>query len=160
MTMETTDPWEALGGSSTRPTRSLETRERTERKKVWTPPTMLPDPEPQDGYAFRWVRTETRGDADKTNFGKRYREGWEPIDAADYPELVADLGLPGASGKVEVGGLILCKIPQEIVDQRNAYYRNQNAAQIDAADNAYLRDSDERMKKVVERRSQTTFGRR
>ena len=120
---------------------------------------MLPDPEPRDGWSFRWVRSETRNVADKTHFSKRAREGYVPVRAEDHPELMAELFNEGGvrSGKVEVGGLILCKIPIEKVNARVRYYHERNSAEMVAADSQYLRDNDPRMAKVVDRKS--TFGR-
>jgi hypothetical protein len=120
---------------------------------------MLPDPQPQDGYKFKWVRTATRNVDDKTNVQKRLREGWEPVDAADHPEMIQGLGIQQEHGRVEVGGLILCKMPEEMVEQRNAYYQKRASAELDSAEQGYMRDSDERMRKVVEKKRQRMFGR-
>ena len=67
--------------------RNLETRERETRDKPWEPASMLPDPEPQDGWEFRWIRTSVAGHRDNTNVSKRFREGWEPVRAEDHPEF-------------------------------------------------------------------------
>lgn len=159
MTTETNDPWEALAEPATRTPRSLETRSNSERRKSWVPPTMLPDPEPQAGWVFKWVRAGSRGTDDKTNYQKRLREGWEPVDAAEHPEMMVMLNIGQHAGLVEVGGLILCKMPQEMVDQRTRYYRDRTVAELNSAEDTYMRDSDERMKKVLEKRRQVVFGR-
>lgn len=152
-------PWDTLAGSATRSPRVLETRERTQQSEAYRPPSMLPDPEPRDGWSFRWVRTETRNQADKTHFNKRSREGYVPVRAEEHPELMAELFAAEGqkSGVVEVGGLILCKIPIEKVHARVRYYADRNSAEMSAADSQYMRDNDQRMAKVVERKS--TFGR-
>lgn len=153
------DPWDDFGEKSTERTpRALETRDNSQRARSWVEPTMLPDPQPQDGYVFKWVRTDTRNVADKTNYQKRIREGWEPVFAQDHPELMMQIGHDGM-GHVEVGGLILCKMPEEMVKQRREYYRRRTAAEMESADQQYLRDSDERMRKFAERQRQTVFGR-
>ena len=36
-------------------------REEEKREEVWTPPSLLPVPKPQDGYVFRWIRTRMLG---------------------------------------------------------------------------------------------------
>ena len=155
-----TDPWDAVVAEPTaRAPRTLETREQSSRRRSWVEPTMLPDPLPQDGYVFKWVRTATRNTEDKTNLQKRLREGWEPVDAAEHPELMVGLIVGQTSGKVEVGGLILCKMPEEMAEQRKVYYQRRTAAEMDSAENSYLRDSDERMKKFMERQRKTVFGR-
>lgn len=120
---------------------------------------MLPDPNPRDGWSFRWVRTEARGVADKTHFNKRSREGYSPVRAEDHPELMAELFAADGqkTGVVEVGGLILCKIPIERVNARVRYYAERNSAEMSSADSQYMRDNDPRMAKVVDRKS--SFGR-
>lgn len=154
------NPWDDLVEEPTvRTPRSFENRERNVRSRSWVEPTMLPDPEPQDGYVFKWVRTAARNNPDPTNYQKRIREGWEPVDAADHPELMLELSIGQTSGKVEVGGLILCKMPEEMVKQRTEHYQRRTQAEIDSAENSYLRDSDERMKKFMEKQRKTVFGR-
>jgi len=159
MTVENRDPWEGLEGPSTRKPRSLETRENTARKRVWQEPSILPDPDPQDGYKFRWVRVSNRGEADEANAQKRAREGWEKVRAEDHPELVANLGNDQVQGFVQVGSLILCKIPEEIVEQRNAYYRDRTNAIETAAEESYMRESSEVMRKVNDNKRRQVFGR-
>lgn len=154
MTMESADPWASLNTPARTP-RTLDTRERTQKRTQWSPPQLLPDPDPRDGYTFRWVRSETLGVIDKKNYSQKIREGWEPVRAEDHPEVVA--GLNVSNGLVEVGGLVLCKMPTEMVEQRRAYYRDRTKQENDAADNAYLAESDPRMKKFSQRR--TSFGR-
>jgi hypothetical protein len=154
------NPWDEIIETPTaRTPRSFENREQSSRRRSWVEPTMLPDPLPQDGYVFKWVRTATRNTEDKTNYQKRIREGWEPVDAADHPELMLELSVGQTSGKVEVGGLILCKMPEEMAEQRKDYYQRRTAAEMDSAENTYLRDSDERMKKFRENQRKTVFGR-
>ena len=76
--------------SQNRQNRELETREKTARKKSWSRPTVLPDPMPQDGYKFHWVRVSTMGQPDSTNVSSKLREGWEPVRAEDHPEIFSD----------------------------------------------------------------------
>ena len=160
MMMDVESPWDDLVGPSTRAPRSVETRESSQRKRSWVQASDLPDPIPQDGWVFKWVRTDSMGKPDHKNFQKRRREGWEPVNASDHPEMMTELrATPNPNGHVEVGGLILCKMPQEMVDQRTAYFQDRTKAEMDAADNSYLRDDDERMKKVIEKKRQVVFGR-
>ena len=142
-----------------RPTRDLETRERAERPKQWMPPQLLPDPNPEPGYAFRWIRIASLGKADATNVSSKLREGWEPVKASDHPEI----RLFGATNgqfpdSVEVGGLLLCKTPVEFTEQRNKYYSQQAEAQMASVDNTYMRENDPRMPMFKERSSKVTFG--
>lgn len=141
-------------------TREMENRESAKRKQAWTPPSTMPTPNPQPGWVFRWIRTSIMGQMDPTNASAKFREGWEPVKAAEHPELMlfAD---PNSRWKenVENGGLLLCKAPEEMVNQRNDYYSRQTASQIDAVENNYMRMEDSRMPLISEKRSTTSFGR-
>ena len=145
---------------SNRITRELDTREKMERPKQWMPPQLLPDPTPEAGYAYRWVRIASLGKDDATNISGKLREGWEPVKASDHPEI----RLFGSDSNakfpdcVEVGGLLLCKTPVEFTEQRNSYYRNQAEAQMQSVDNTYMRENDPRMPMFKERKSTVTFG--
>tara|TARA_R110001599_G_scaffold77499_1_gene211392 strand:- start:714 stop:929 length:216 start_codon:yes stop_codon:yes gene_type:complete len=56
------------------------------------------------------------------------------------------------------GGLMLCKAPTEMVDERNAYYNNQAASQIHSVDNSLMRENDPRMPLFNDRKTKVTFG--
>lgn len=139
--------------------RELQTRETTQRKAAWTQPSLLPTPAPQDGYGFRWIRTSLMGKADPTNISAKFRESWVPVKAEDHPEMMVYAD-PHSRFKdnIEVGGLLLCKAPTEIIDQRNGFYAHQASSQIDAVDNSFMKVSDERMPLFNERRSEVRFG--
>lgn len=139
--------------------RDLETRVLSERPKQWMPPELLPEPDREAGYAYRWIRVATLNNADPRNLSAKTREGWEPVKLSEQPkfQLLAD---PNSRFKdnIEIGGLLLCKTPQEFVDQRNSYYNDQTRAQTDAVDNSFMRESDARMPLFRERKSSTSFG--
>jgi hypothetical protein len=144
---------------SNRMTRELDTREKMERPKQWMPPQLLPDPNPEEGYAFRWIRISSLGKDDATNISGKLREGWEPVRAADHPEIrLFGSSNPKFPDCVEVGGLLLCKTPVEFTEQRDAYYRQQAEAQMASVDNTYMRENDPRMPMFKERKSTVTFG--
>ena len=144
---------------SNRLARELETREVAERPKQWMPPQLLPDPNPEPGYAFRWIRVSTLNKADATNVSSKLREGWEPVKASDHPEIRLFGSTNGQfPDSVEVGGLLLCKTPVEFTEQRDAYYRKQAESQMQAVDNTFMRENDPRMPMFKERRSEVTFG--
>lgn len=139
--------------------RELETRTLTERPQQWMPPELLPEPKRQPGYAYRWVRVSTLNQADPTNLSAKRREGWEPCKIEDHPELMLNVDTErNSKGYVEIGGLMLCKTPQEFVDQRNSYYQKQAADQTAAVDNNLMRESDPRMPIFNERKSSVSFG--
>ncbi len=142
-----------------RQSRELASREKDARPTKWAPPQLLPDPTPEPGYAYRWIRVSTLNTADPMNVSSKLREGWEPVKASDHPEI----RLFGSnSGRfpdaVEVGGLLLCKTPVEFVEQRNAYYGNQADSQMQSVDNNYMRESDPCMPLFKERSTKVTFG--
>ncbi|HMA78310.1 MAG TPA: hypothetical protein VKP88_04240 [Candidatus Paceibacterota bacterium] len=140
--------------------RKQETREKGERRKPWAPPSMLPDPEPQAGYVFRYIRTSMLGSADPTNISSKFREGWEPVRAEDHPELMAfsDSTEERFKDNIVIGGLILCKMPEETAKERDAFYRNQTRNQIHSVDNNLMRENDPRMPLFHDRKSKVTFG--
>ena len=140
--------------------RELENRESTQRKQAWTPPQTLPSPKAQPGWVFRWIRTSIMGQNDPTNTSAKFREGWVPVKAEDYPEMMLDSD-PNSrfKGNIEVGGLLLCKAPEETMIQRDNFYRKASDSQMDAVDNNFMKTSDVRMPLFNEKRSTTTFGR-
>jgi len=140
-------------------TRELEARTQQERPKQWAPAELLPEPDKQPGFAYRWIRVSTMDRADPRNLSAKLREGWEPVKVSEQPkfQLLVD---PNSRFKdnIEIGGLVLCKTPQEFVDQRNSHYANQTQAQTTAIDNSFMRESDSRMPLFAERKSSTSFG--
>ena len=139
--------------------RELENRESAQRKMVWSPPQTLPEPEPQEGWVFRWIRTSIMGQADPSNTSAKFREGWEPVKAEDQPKLMMQAD-PNSrfKGNIEIGGLLLCKAPAELMRQRDAYYANQAKSQMQSVDNNFMKLNDDRMPLFNERRSSTSFG--
>lgn len=140
--------------------RTTETREAGERKRTWQQPSALPTPEPKDGLSFRWIRTSTLGEADNRNVSMRFREGYTPVKAEDHPELMVMSDVDSRfKGNIEVGGLLLCSIPTEIVEDRNDQMAQKAKQQMDSVDRNYLRESDPRMPVLKpERSSRTSFG--
>jgi len=139
--------------------RELESRAKKTRKKSWTRPEVLPTPDPQDGWTFKWVRVSTRGNADPTNVTSKLRQGWEPVKASDHPEIeLAVVENDRFKDNVVIGGLMLCKAPEELVEERNGYYREQAQNQMHSVDNNLMRESDPRMPIFNDRRSKVTFG--
>ena len=141
--------------------RDLETRDHEYRPTSWKPPSILPDPKPEPGYVYRWVRPSMMNNADNTNVSKQLREGYVPVRAEDHPELMLYSNQDGRfKGNVEVGGLLLCKIPEHMAKQREAYYGNMAQQQMESVDNNLMRENDPRMPLLKpERSSRTTFGR-
>ena len=142
-----------------RSTRELDTRQMMQRPEAWRPPETLPMPDDRPGWTHRYIRISTMGTADPSNISSKLREGYEPCKAEDYPELMMHATTEGRfKGNVEVGGLLLCRIPEEFLKQRMEYYSNQNKAQMDSVDNNFLRESDPRMPLFSEKKTKVTFG--
>lgn len=142
-----------------RKSREADSRAIMQRPEMWRPPETLPSPDNRPGWTHRWVRTATMGVADPTNISSKLREGYEPCKADEYPELMMHASTEGRfKGTIEVGGLLLCRIPSEFLAQRMKYYENQNKAQMDSVDNNFLRESDPRMPLFSEKKSKVTFG--
>lgn len=142
-----------------RTNRELTTRETQARKRSWVRPELLPNPNPEPGYEFRWVRVSTMGTADPMNVSSRLREGWEPVKASEHPEVhLMQTEDERFKDNVVVGGLMLCKTPTEMVEQRNAYYSGQADAQMKSVDNNFMRENDPRMPLFNERKTKVTFG--
>ena len=149
-----------MAESINRTTREQETRTETQRAKRWVQPTGLPTPQPEDGYSFRWVRTALLGQFDPTNTSAKFREGWEPVKAESQPHMHV-FSDPNSKfkGNIEIGGLLLCKIPREFMEQRAAFYNKASDDQIKAVDNSFMQTNDARMPLFSERKSGVTFGR-
>lgn len=141
-------------GAQERAPRNLQTRD-SDARATYVPPSTLPAPDPQPGYRFRWISTHFLGQADPRNVSKKMREGWEPVKAADHPELML---VGDANGNVELGGLMLCKMPEERVEARKEHYANQARAQMESVDNSFLRSSDPRMPLFSEKKSSVSKG--
>lgn len=139
--------------------RETQNREQAARPKAWRPPDLLPEPVREAGYAYRWIRVSLLNNYDPRNISSKLREGWEAVTVEEQPQMKLFLD-PNSKhqGNIEVGGLLLCKAPQELVDQRKEYYANQNDQQAEAIDNNFMRQSDSRMPLFRERKSSTSFG--
>jgi hypothetical protein len=134
--------------------RETETRD-TQTRYVYTPPSALPHPNPQPGWQFRYIAISVLNEAADNNVSKKFRDGWEPVRAEDHPELKIQ---GNKNGNVEIGGLLLCKMPEERAVARNEYYQKQAAAQIESVDNHFMRNNDPRMPLFSDRKSTTTKG--
>lgn len=139
--------------------REVDTRTVEERPKQWMQPELLPEPDKNPDYAYRWIRVSTLNQADPRNLSAKLREGWEPVPIEEQPKfrLLVD-PMSRYAGNIEIGGLLLCKTPKDFVKQRNDFYARQTQAQTEAVDNSLMRQSDPRMPLFKERKSATSFG--
>ena len=145
--------------AETRLARELESRTQTERPKSWQPASALPEPDREPGYAYRWIRVSNLNVADPSNVSAKMREGWEPVKAEEQPkfQMMVD---PNSRFKnnIEVGGLLLCKIPEEFMAQRGEYFAKKKRDQIDSVDNNFMRENNPKMPLFSERKSSSSFG--
>ena len=144
----------------TKLTRELDSRESEARPVAeWAPPQLLPTPDARPGWSHRWVRTSTMGSSDPMNVSAKRREGFEPVKAEDYPELMSHASVDGQfKGSIEIGGLVLCRAPEEFMKQRAAHYEKLAAGQMESVDNNFLSQNDPRMPLFKDRATKVTFG--
>ena len=139
--------------------RASQTRAKTTRKKVWTPPSYLDTPNAPAGFRHRWVRVEILGYVDTKNIQGRLRSGYELVRADEYPEedyaAIPDGKYKGIIGH---GGLVLTRVPEEIARQRSEYFKRLSTEQIEAVDNRLREEQHKSMPIDIDRQSRTTFG--
>ena len=144
-----------MAETSDRSNRDSKSRDKSARS-VYVPPSNLPDPTPDPDYTFRWVATHVLGQPLANNVSLQMRDGYEPVKAVDHPELM--LAPSEKTGNVEVGGLMLCKIPEDLAEAMDTYYNQQARSQMESVDNTFLRQNDPRMPLFADRKSSTTRG--
>lgn len=131
--------------------REVEVREDPVKQRVWKPAALLPEFTQKPGWVYRWVRVSLLNEPDNMNVSSKMREGWEPVLHAEHPELIIGLETHGRyKDNIEIGGLLLCKAPKELMDQRQAYIDGKTKAQTDAVDASFMNQSDPRMPKFAE----------
>ncbi len=139
--------------------RDNDTRQTNTRRSSWAPPELLPSPVMEEGYSYHWVRVATQGQVDATNVSSKLREGWEPVKATDHPEIImVATEQERFKDNIVIGGLMLCKAPKEMVEDRTDYYNRQSKAQMDSVDNSLMRENDPRMPLFNNRQTKVTFG--
>jgi len=139
--------------------RASQTREKTKRKQVWTPPSYLDTPNAPTGFRHRWVRVEILGYVDTKNIQGRLRSGYELVRADAYPEddypVISDGKYAGVIGH---GGLVLTRVPEEIAKQRTEYFQRQAEGQDEAVEHDLMKEEHKSMPIDVNRQSRVTFG--
>ena len=144
-----------------RSSRASKTRTAKPRRKPWAPPSLLDAPDPPQGYVHRWIRSEVRGFDDRKNVSARMREGWELVRKEEYPEFEAPTIDDGKyEGVFGVGGLLLARIPVEVVEERRQYFGQQNADAMQAVANDLFKENQHHSMAIQkpERQSRVTFG--
>ena len=139
--------------------RASQTRQKTERPKVWTPPSSLDAPPAPDGFRHRWIRAESLGFQDSKNISGRLRSGYELVRADEYKDQDYPVVTEGKyKGIIGVGGLVLARVPEEIAKQRTEYFQRQTEGQNEAVEHDLMKEEHKSMPIDVNRQSRVTFG--
>jgi hypothetical protein len=139
--------------------RASETRSKTERPKVWTPPSSLDAPPAPQGFRHRWLRAESLGFDDTKNIAGSLRSGYELVRADEYPDGQFPEVKDGKyAGVIGVGGLLLARIPEEIAESRKAYFEKRTREKTEAMENDPLKEQHPSMPISNERQTRVTFG--
>ena len=142
-----------------RTSRASQTREKTSQKKVWTPPSALDAPPAPTGFRHRWVRAETLGFNDTKNVSQRLRQGYELVRADEYSDVDYPTIDDGKyKGVIGVGGLLLARISEEIVESRTEYYKQQTQDNNEAIENDLMKEQHPSMPINSDRQTRVTFG--
>ena len=139
--------------------RASETRSKTERPKVWTPPSSLDAPPAPSGFRHRWIRAESLGFDDTKNIAGRLRSGYELVRADEYPDHDYPSVKDGKyAGVIGVGGLVLARVPEEIAKSREEYFAKRTQEREDAIANDPLKEQHPSMPINKDRQTRVTFG--
>jgi len=139
--------------------RASQTREKTTKKAVWTPPSSLDAPPAPDGYHHRWIRAESMGFDDTKNMAGKLRSGYELVRADEYPDTdypAIDTGK--YKGVIGVGGLLLARISLELVKSRKEYFDNLTQQKDDAINDDLMKEQHPGMPIDIDRQTRVTFG--
>ena len=139
--------------------RASQTRAKTEKPKVWTPPSALDAPPAPDGYRHRWIRAESMGNDDSKNITGKTRSGWEFVRADEYPnDDYPSVETGKYAGVIGVGGLVLARISEELAKSREDYFRTMSEGKNEALENDVLKEQQAGVAINQERQTRVTFG--
>ena len=139
--------------------RASQTRAKTTKKTVWTPPSSLDAPPAPDGYHHRWIRSETMGFDDTKNMAGKLRSGYELVRSDEYPDTDYPTINDGKyQGVIGVGGLLLARISTELVQSRKEYFDNLTRQKDEAIENDLLKEQHPGMPIDHDRQTRVTFG--
>ena len=144
-----------------RSNRESATREKQERKVDWKPPSTLDAPEAPVGYKHRWIRASVMDYDDKSNVFKRRREGYELVRAEEYPDFETPTIDEGKNaGVIGQGGLLLARIPEEVAESRDEFFRKKTSNQMAVYDQELASQPESSAGRILkpERKSQVRFG--
>ena len=136
---------------------------KVDRNKPWAPPSSLDAPPAPDGYVHRWIRVESMGFQDTANVSKKMREGWEFVRSEEIISRFGKNQYPiihdgKYAGLIGVAGLVLARIPEEIVKSRAEYFKRITQERINAIDSDLMKEQRPEMPININRQSRVTFG--
>ena len=139
--------------------RASQSRTKEVKKTTWTPPSSLDAPPAPDGYKHRWLRSEVLGFDDTKNMAGHLRSGFELVRAEEYPNSEYPVIKEGKyQGMIGVGGLLLGRIPNEVVEARKEYFAKMTQEKTDAIEKDLMKEEHPSMPINSERQTRVTFG--
>ena len=139
--------------------RASQTKAKTAKKVVWTPPSSLDAPNAPAGYRHRWIRAEVMGFDDTKNMAAMIRSGYELVRADEFPGSNYPVMTDGKyKGIIGVGGLLLARIPEEIVKSRDEYFNKITQDKDTAVEQDLMKEQHPSMPINAERQTRVTFG--
>jgi len=136
---------------------------KVDRNKPWAPPSSLDAPPAPEGFVHRWIRVESMGFQDTANVSKKMREGWEFVRSEEIVSRFGKNQYPVIhdgkyAGLIGVAGLVLARIPEEIVKSRAEYFKRITQDRINAIDSDLMKEQRPEMPININRQSRVTFG--
>ena len=104
-----------------------------------------------------------QGFEDTANVSKKLREGWEFVKVEQVQNEIGTNKYPYyTEGKYEgcigIGGLVLARIPNEILESRAEYFKRITQDRMNAVDNDLMKEQHPDMPINIDRQSKVTFG--
>ena len=106
-----------------------------QKLQPWVRGSSLEAPVPKDGFVHRWIRFMVGNEMDATNFSRKRREGWTPVEKDSVPEEWQLMHQ--TSGRITgiiVEGLILCERPASVSKRRLAAMKAETERRTEASD--------------------------
>lgn len=128
-----------------------------EEAKPWVRPTSLDAPPARPGFTQRWIRVGMNGQDDPTNTARKFREGWKPRPAASIPASYHAPTIQHGkwSGCIGVEGMLLCEMPNSMVEKRRKHYQTKTDTTTNAIAEELQKHSRPGMPITQERSSQS-----
>lgn len=121
-----------------RETRAAQVREmdpvHEDEDTPWVRGLSMEMPPAKPGMDQRWIATAIMGKEMPTNYRRKLREGWKPVDPSsvskEWQPLKMDQGK--YAGTIMVEGSVLCERPMRISERRAKHFRMETQRRTDA----------------------------